>query len=228
MSLISTTHKQIASLPWPALCLVLALATPPEASILVGSFRLSAYRIVLLAALIPSVWQLASGYVGRLMWSDGLIFFHGSWATLALVKDLGPGQGLESGGIYFVEAVGAYLIGRCFVRNARHVEALAALMMVIVVVMMGFAAMESITGHHLIREASRSVFGGPSLVAGSATGFASTCDRERWGWVPSCHCRPEPSRLWAYRSFWPFGIESHAECLSDGISSEVYCSQDGH
>ena len=107
---------------------------------------------------------MPNGLAGRLQWCDGLILFHGFWAALAMVKYAGLGQGIESGGIYMVEAVGAYLIGRCFIRNARHFKALAALMMVIVVVMTGFAAMESITGRHLIREVSRNVFGGPSLV----------------------------------------------------------------
>lgn len=149
---------------WPVLLLVLAFATPPETSLNLGGLRLSPYRLVVIAALFPCLHRLVSGAAGAWQWSDGLFLFHGVWATIALVKYAGIGQGLESGGIYFVEAVGGYLVGRCYVRRAADFRAVARLMLGVVSVMMLVAFVESITGNHFIRDTARRVLGGPSLV----------------------------------------------------------------
>lgn len=148
----------------PVVLLVLAFAMPPEASLNAGALRLSAYRIVLLVMIGPCIYRMAMGRAGKWLLPDSLIVCHGAWSLLALIVYAGLGQGIESGGIYMVEAVGAYLVARCFLRNAQDFAKLVQLMMLVVTVMMMFAAVESVTGNHFLRETSRRVLGGPPLI----------------------------------------------------------------
>ena len=162
---MSPTKKSgLGGLAWPAALFILALATPPELSVNAGGLRISAYRAVLLFSFFSSCRRLAGGKAGAWHPADGLMLLHSFWAMLALVAYAGIGQGLETGGIYFIEAMGAYLLGRCYVRNAADFAAMSRLMFLIVVMMSGFALVESATGQHFIRETSRAILGGPSLV----------------------------------------------------------------
>ncbi|RLS58103.1 MAG: hypothetical protein DWH91_03200 [Planctomycetota bacterium] len=154
----------LGGLAWPAALFILALATPPELSVNAGGLRLSAYRIVLLLSFLASIRKLFSGKVGSVHGADWLVILHSFWSMLALINYAGVGQGLETGGIYFIEALGAYLLGRCYIRNSADFAAMSRLMFMIVVIMSGFALIESVTGKHFIRETSRAILGGPSLV----------------------------------------------------------------
>ncbi|MFO1006186.1 MAG: hypothetical protein U0929_09515 [Planctomycetaceae bacterium] len=160
----SPKRTGLGGLAWPAALFILALATPPELSVNAGGLRISAYRAVLLLSFLSSSRRLVGGKAGDWHGADGLMLLHSAWAMLALIAYAGVGQGLETGGIYFIEAMGAYLLGRCYIRNASDFAAMSRLMFLIVVVMSGFALVESVTGQHFIRETSRAVLGGPSLV----------------------------------------------------------------
>lgn len=148
---------------WPVFLFVLALATPPELSVSLGSLRISAYRAVLMAMFLSCNSRLFGRRCGKLHACDGLMYLHGVWALLAFIAYAGVGQGLESGGIYLVESVGAYLIGRCYLRNSRDFIAMTQLMLWVIICLVGIAMVESVTGNHFVREAFRSVLGGPSL-----------------------------------------------------------------
>ncbi|MBS0262848.1 MAG: hypothetical protein JSS02_12920 [Planctomycetes bacterium] len=153
----------ICGLALPAALFVLALATPPEFSVSAGGLRISAYRAVLLFSILPNLKKLFTGAAGPVLPADILMIVHSVWAVLALINFAGVGQGIESGGIYFVEALGAYLLGRCLVRNVEEFAAMSRLMLYVVAVMTGIAFIESITGKHFIREISKAVLGGPPL-----------------------------------------------------------------
>ena len=91
------------------------------------------------------------------------MMFHGFWSVLALINYAGIGQGIESGGIYFIEAVGSYLMARCYINSIKTFRYAALAMVSIVTSLLAFVVFESVTGFHLIREIFRAVLGGPSL-----------------------------------------------------------------
>lgn len=155
--------KGLSGLAWPAALFLLALATPPELSVNAGSLRISAYRAVLLLFFLPCFVRLATKKAGPWHPCDGLMIFHAAWSALAMINYAGIGQGLESGGIYFIEATGAYLLGRCFVSSVDDYAAMSRLMMRVVFVMCGIAMIESFSGQHFVRDISRACLGGPSL-----------------------------------------------------------------
>lgn len=150
-------------LPWPVTILAIALAMPTETSIYAGSLRLSPYRIVLIFTLFPSLIRLFTYRVGNPHMIDYLMIAHSAWVLLSFFVNEGAGQGLESGGIYIIESLGAYLVGRVWIRSRLEFEAFCRLVFYMVITMLVFAIPESLTGYHFIREAFRAVLGGPGL-----------------------------------------------------------------
>lgn len=160
---VSKLKKGLSGLAWPAAMFLLALATPPELSVNAGSLRISAYRAVLLFFFLPCFGRLLTKKAGPWHPCDGLMILHAGWSAFAMINYAGIAQGLESGGIYFIEATGAYLLGRCYVRSVADYAAVSRLMMRVVFVMCGIAMIESFTGQHFVRDISRACLGGPSL-----------------------------------------------------------------
>ena len=163
MARLPQIKPKSARLPLPVCLLLIAFATPPELSLSLGGLRLSPYRIIVLTMIVPCLWRLFSGKLGRVRFCDLMIVAHVVWVVIALIAFAGVGQGIESGGIYVAEALGGYLIGRCFIRNAEEFVATAKLMQQMVCVLMLVAIAESLTGNHFIRDMSRTVLGGPPL-----------------------------------------------------------------
>lgn len=170
--MIAATHSlrsptaatvRATTLPLVVAIFVFLIAAPPETCFNVGPLRLSAYRVVALLFLIPLAYKLFSRRCGKVVLPDLLMIFHGVWAALALVVSEGPEQGIQSGGIYIAEAVGCYLVARCLIRTAAHFRTMVRCMTGLVLALLVFTAFESVTGHHLIRDLSRSILGGPGL-----------------------------------------------------------------
>ena len=147
--------------PWLGAVFYLALILPLEFSATVGGLRLSPYRIILLLAFVPLALQMVRE--SRMTPADYLIGLHAFWALLALGVYGGMAAGLESGGIYVVESLGAYLLGRMVVTSPESSLAMLRFMLMTLVVMALFTLPESLTGIHFLREISGAMLGGAPL-----------------------------------------------------------------
>ena len=165
-------------LPLVATLFVVGLALPPEASIALGGLRLSGYRLVLIAVLLPAAWRTFQRPASRALRAvDLLAVFHGLWSGLSLGLHPAAG-GVEAAGIYVIESSGAYLLARAYVRDAEDLRAVFRFAIVLLLFLLPFALVESVTGVHVIRDLAKAVFGGPSAHAmerrfGLARAFAS-------------------------------------------------------
>ncbi len=149
---------------WPALpvtILVMSFALPPEVSISLGSLRLSPYRITLIVMLVPAINLLTQNRKAPAGLIDGLMAGHGLWAALSLMLTMGVADGIESGGIYFIETFGAYLLARAYVRTYEDFVAVTRLIFTVAASLLAFAIIESFSGAHILREPFKAVFGGP-------------------------------------------------------------------
>lgn len=151
------------STPWLAAAFYIALIMPLEFSVSVGGLRLSPYRMLLLVVAVPLLLRLLQNRRQPPHAVDYLIMAHAAWVVLALTVYGGIGTGLESGGIYAVESLGAYLLGRLTVTSAAEHRALLGFMVAVLGVMFLLTLPESLTGTHFIREAARALAGGPGL-----------------------------------------------------------------
>jgi hypothetical protein len=149
--------------PWLAAAFYIALIMPLEFSISLGGLRLSPYRVLLLVATVPLLLRLLQNHRQPPHMVDYLIMAHAAWVVLALAVYGGIGTGLESGGIYAVESLGAYLLGRLTVTSAAEHRAVLGFMVAVLGLMFMLTLPESLTGTHFIREAARAVAGGPGL-----------------------------------------------------------------
>jgi len=152
--------RRLWGVPLPVVFFFLGMILPTAISVSVGGMRLSAYRIVLLVMFVPMIWTLVTGARGKLNIFDGFAIAHSVWALLALIKWGGLAQGLESGGIYVVEALGAYLIGRLYIRSYEDFRAMATAYVGTVVGMLAFTIPEALTGTHFLKDTAASLFGG--------------------------------------------------------------------
>jgi hypothetical protein len=146
----------------PALLLILCLIFPPELSLKLGSFRITLYRLILLIAFLPCLYRLLAGSCGKVVLADLMMIGHAAWVLVALTANEGLATAAESGGIYVIESLGAYLIARVYIRSFEDFQRLSLTIVVTVSVLMIFAIPESLTGNHFIREAFKSIF--PSTV----------------------------------------------------------------
>ena len=147
----------------PALPIVILLFTftlPPETSISLGSLRLSPYRVALIIMLCPAINAVLQNTKAPFSFFDGLVIFHGIWATIALCINMGVAAGIETGGIYFIETSGAYLVGRAYIKTAQDFANVIKLVFTVTATLLGFAVLESLSGFHILREPFKAVLGG--------------------------------------------------------------------
>ena len=81
---------------------------------------------------------------------------------LALQHWGGLGQGTQSGGIYVVEFLGSYLVGRIYVRSVEDFQAVARLFVGATCLTVLFTLPEALTGVHILYDSITKVFGGPA------------------------------------------------------------------
>ncbi len=136
---------------WPALLFVVAMLLPTDTSVMLGGLRLSGYRVLLIVLFPIAVGKV---YFGRRVGPriiDWLILGNAIWVFLALAKNHDVGRAIEGGGIYLVEGVGAYCLARAFIRTPSEYFGTVRCVMVLIVLVLPFAVVESVTGIHVMR-----------------------------------------------------------------------------
>lgn len=117
--------------------------------VFLGPLRLSAYRVVLLVLFFPALYLLFSGRAGRIRLPDICVILICLWSSLSIIVVHGLAPMVETIGILWVETLGAYLVGRCFIRTPEAFFAAVRLMAVIAVLILPFALFELWTGRNL-------------------------------------------------------------------------------
>lgn len=156
-------RRHLVKLAFPVALLFVLFAFPPETSISLGPLRMSPYRFLLIFTLLPCLLQLVSNRYGTILLADWLILFHAVWAIVALLNYDGM-NALQTGGIYFIECVGSYMLGRRYIRNADDFRALSRFMTFFIIGLLCVTLPESVLDKHFIRETFRAILGGPGLV----------------------------------------------------------------
>ncbi len=132
---------------------IISLALP--VSIYIGSLRLSPYRIVLIAAIIPYLIQVLSGKLGRVRPTDILMILFAAWGALALFFTTSIDAAIQPAGIFVIEALGAYLVARVVIRSEETFRAVARFVFWMLMVLLPFAIYETITDRPIIEDTLR-------------------------------------------------------------------------
>ena len=124
----------------------------------IGPLYVPPYRLMLLLTTLPCLALLLSGTRGRVRLADAAMLAYALWAVLSLTVAHGPGQAVESGGIYFVEAFGAYALARCCIRSAEDFRRVYRVYLLLVVLCVPVGLYESLTSHFLVSQLFGMVF----------------------------------------------------------------------
>ena len=145
------------TLPLPATLFVVGLVLPIVFHL--GTFRLSPYRLVLLAMFIPCIIHWLNGGVGRRSWPDVFAFLIAGWSSLAILRVHGAGNldSIEAAGIVCIETLTPYLLARLCIRNASAFRSMVRLHLLSVIVLLPFALIEAFTARNAILELMGSV-----------------------------------------------------------------------
>ncbi|MFX0547529.1 O-antigen ligase family protein [Roseovarius sp. S1116L3] len=115
-----------------------------------GSVRLPIYRIVLLALFVPGLYRLFSGQVGRVRLPDLCVVAICLWSSISFVVNHGLGPMVETIGLVWIDTLGAYLIGRCYIRTPEAFHATVRLLFWLAVILLPFAIYEAMSGEAII------------------------------------------------------------------------------
>ena len=123
-----------------------------------GSIRLSPYRIVLLAMCLPCIWAWLSGAMGRAQTPDLLVLGIAGWSALSFLHVHGVRNGLEAAGIVFIETLIPYLLARLYIRSLDDFLAMVRMLVVVVMILLPFAIIETVSGWNSLIDAIGSMF----------------------------------------------------------------------
>ncbi|WP_161494802.1 O-antigen ligase family protein [Bradyrhizobium canariense] len=118
----------------------------------VGSTRLSPYRLVLVATLIPCLVAWLSGSVGRIRLQDILMFLAATWGAAILLGQHGIDEGLQSAGIFVIETFGPFLFARRYIRDVFAFRHMVRCLVLLIAVLLPFALYENFTGTPILIE----------------------------------------------------------------------------
>ncbi len=163
----SASRKVIGSVAvvWPAVLLFYSMLLPLEAVIVVGDFKLYAYRIVLFALFPWTLGQLAQGKVRLGLIDMGVVAIAG-WMTAAMSVRYGLADGLERGGVQGFDLFAAYMLGRCCLRSPAAFRRLLILGLPGLLLTGCVLAFESISGMLVERPLFAAIFRRPLQEAG--------------------------------------------------------------
>ena len=149
-------RSQSRRLPWPVAIFLVSIIIPWI--IPVGPLGLSAYRIVLIVALLPCLVMWRGGKAGPIRAADISILLFCLWAAITLVASQGIASAVEPSGILLIETMGAYLLARCYIRDANDFANMIALVTKLVILLLPFALYEWNTGNKPLLVAFGKIF----------------------------------------------------------------------
>ncbi|WP_018896718.1 O-antigen ligase family protein [Rhizobium sp. 2MFCol3.1] len=143
-------------LPLPVKLFMIGLLIPWI--IPLGPLNLFAYRIVLLGALLPCIAIFAQGKAGSVRAADVGLFLYSLWIALSFAVIHGVGVAMQSGGMMFIDGMGAYLLARCYIRNANDFRNMIIFAIKLLACLMPFALYEWTTGQKPLLATFRMIF----------------------------------------------------------------------
>lgn len=116
----------------------------------IGPLRLSAYRLILIIAFFPAFFFWISGRAGVIRVPDICVLGICLWSTLSFSVVHGFGEMIETIGILWIETLGAYLVGRCYIRTPEAFYATVRILFWLGILILPFAIYEAVTGRNMI------------------------------------------------------------------------------
>jgi hypothetical protein len=138
---------QAGTLAWPVRLYLLVILFPIVFHL--GPIYMTGVRVVTVVMILPLLFRLFTGRLGRVLFADIFFMLHLAWAAVALQVN-NPAQMITQIGSVGPEFLGGYLIARAYVRSRADFLALCRALMYMVLFSLPFALYEARTGNPLI------------------------------------------------------------------------------
>lgn len=151
--------KTSAKAPWPVIVLIVAFLCPTEFSIFLGGLRIPPHRAALMVLIPIALWRFANHSV-RIRAFDVSFLLFNVW-TVAVFMHHHPEDnvGLVYGGSLAIDGLGAYLVGRVWIRTHDDFRALLRLMTLAVIAAAAVALPETLLGQNFTHDLLRDLTG---------------------------------------------------------------------
>lgn len=136
-----------------------------------GSLRMSGYRVILLLAFLPAIGAFLQGRAGRVNATDIFVILLCLWTSVSYFALHGVALTLETVGIFWIETLGAYFLGRCYVRTPEAFRTVAKVLFIMALIMAPFALVETLTGRNIALQ----------MFDALGTVFRDVFKERRWG-----------------------------------------------
>lgn len=151
----TTEQSRARSLPWPLTIFMISLVIPFFFQL--GPVLMTTNRLVLTVMILPCLVMWMSGRAGPIRTADLALIGMCIWITVSFLVLHGPSVTVEAAGIRFIETMGAYLMARCYIRDADTFHAMVLMLFRIVALMLPFAIYEALTSHNILLEIANKV-----------------------------------------------------------------------
>jgi hypothetical protein len=135
--------------------LIISMALPVYFSI--GSLHLSPNRVLLIGAFFPATLRWLSGAAGRLRAADFWVIGLCLWGAIAMFASAGTST-IQFSGIATVETLGAYLVGRAYIRTEAQYRAVMRLLGLVILLLVPGAIIEALTGIRIYNQMFSPIF----------------------------------------------------------------------
>jgi hypothetical protein len=142
--------------------LTLLLLIPNNLSMNVGELRLTWYRVFLLVFVLLNMGKWIEGRKRMTGSIDCLLLGYCIWAMVCLSVNHGMDRAVESGGIFFAETFGAYLVGRMAIQSGTDINQVPKFFIATISWLFIATLPEMLFGVNLVWKVSES-FGGYAL-----------------------------------------------------------------
>lgn len=147
---IASPADQASGPVWTAQLFLLSLMVPFFLPL--GTLVLMPHRIVLLVLFVPLMVRLLTRGAGPVLAVDWLMLGSALWAGVALFVNQTVIEAIEGSGIHLIEFFGGYLLARVAIRNAADFQKVIWTFFILILCLVPFAAIESLTGRAVLLE----------------------------------------------------------------------------
>ncbi|MEM8728364.1 MAG: hypothetical protein AAGF79_00485 [Pseudomonadota bacterium] len=150
-----TSVADSSPLPWLVVAFLICIFVPFQMRL--GPLQMSTIRFVLLLLLIPMIRMMILSPSRKLIPTDIFFALLCFWVTVSMTRNHGFLATIEYNGIFAIETLGGYLVGRVFIRGPQAFEKMVRVYFGIVFFLFPFALIETLTGYNVLLHLSNAI-----------------------------------------------------------------------
>lgn len=164
MDAASATHRPASNGIFLVYIFLITLAFPTDAAFYIGSIKLPPYRAFLIVALLFCFFKVVSSPKFRINIPDVFMLLFVIWSVLSLINAHGVNEIWQYCALLIVETVSPYFIARCYITSSYEFVKFAKVHFLIVLFIIPFAIVETLTGNYILKAFGETIFGGHASV----------------------------------------------------------------